>query len=58
MVTLDRGLEEAAALLHPLARRKGADDESTRIKLAILAVERARALLVVYAETLVYHDDW
>jgi hypothetical protein len=60
MVTLHRGLEEAAGLLYECQRDAGDDDRiRARVELAILAVERARELLTEdQAGEILRHEDW
>jgi hypothetical protein len=59
MVTLDRGLEEALALLCELERHvRGDAGDSARMELAILAVERARHLLADRTDEILHHENW
>lgn len=59
MVTLDRGLEEALALLSELERRARDDDRGkARVQLAIMAVERARRLLQAHTGEVLYRENW
>jgi hypothetical protein len=61
MVTLDRGLHEAAALLYEIEqgiRENGGAAARARVELAIMAVERARALLGEQAGEILRHEDW
>ena len=59
MVTLDRGLQEAAALLYELEQGIGDDARAkARVELAIMAVDRARDLLQAQAGEILRLKDW
>jgi hypothetical protein len=58
MVSLDRGLEEALALLNDLEHDEDDERGKRRAELAIMAVERARELLGDHAGEVLHHEDW